>query len=326
MREFVAVDHIAIAFDLPALKQQALMFDRIAIPQLQAFLAYEGEERKEANATLRWLQEAGIVFEPTLKSDAKISIDEYRDNRSLLVEQSQKLLAELLGFSIEELIEARGHKSKTARIKKKIDQIPEKVYEFVEGENVADHAYKLATYITRLISIELREVDGLQAVPLLPVDIAETDNDHDLKNSVIKIVLNSLPVPDDETSWEQIVEYRDDQDSKNKFLDLRNWMSEVARGELTPVEAEEQLEYLLSLFRRGMEIHRMKANTIVLESLVVTSADLARNLLTLRWGEIAKGFFSIRHRKIALLEGELTAQGSEVAYIIKARDVFSTPS
>src|SRR4029077_3745787 len=102
MREFVAVDHVAITFSLPALKQQALMFDRIAIPQLQALLAYEGEERKDVNTTLHWLQEEGIVFEPTLKSEPKISIDEYRQNIDLLVEQSKELLAQLLGFSIEE--------------------------------------------------------------------------------------------------------------------------------------------------------------------------------------------------------------------------------
>jgi hypothetical protein len=321
MREFVAVDHIAIALDLPALKQQALMFDRIAIPQLSAILAYEGEERKQANATLRWLQEAGIVFEPSLKSNPKISTEEYRQDIGLLVEQSKKLLAEMLGFSIEELIEAKGHESKTSLMKRK--QIPQKISEFVEGESVAEHAHKLATYITRLISIELRELDGLEALPILPFDIPETDDDHNPENSITKIVLNSLPVPDDETSWERIVEYRSDQDSKNKFLDLRNWMRAIARAELTSVEAEEQLEYLLSQFRRGIEIHRMKANTVALETLLVTSADLPRNLLTLQWGSIARGLFSIKHRKIALLEGELTAKGSEVAYIMKARDVFS---
>jgi hypothetical protein len=100
-------------------------------------------------------------------------------------------------------------------------------------------------------------------------------------------------------------------------------MSKVARAELTAVEAEEQLEYLLSQFQRSMEIHRMKANAVALETLLVTSADVPRNLLTLQWGRIAKGLFSIRHRKIALLEGELTTRGSEVAYVIKARKVFS---
>src|SRR4029077_6346630 len=101
------------------------------------------------------------------------------------------------------------------------------------------------------------------------------------------------------------------------------WMSEVARGKLTPAEAEEKLEYLLNQYRRGIEIHKMKVNTTTLETLVVTIADAPKNLLTLQWGEIAKGLFSIRHRKIALLEGELTAKGSEVAYIMKARDTFS---
>ena len=63
---------------------------------------------------------------------------------------------------------------------------------------------------------------------------------------VLQIALNALPVPDESTPWEQIIEYRSDEDSRHKFLDLRNWMSEMARSELTAVEAEQKLEYLIS--------------------------------------------------------------------------------
>ncbi len=127
---------------------------------------------------------------------------------------------------------------------------------------VVEHLKDMATYFTRLFSIQLRELDGLEAYPILPADIPSSENPESTKGEVIKIVLSALPVPDDQTSWEQIVEYRNEPDSKNKFLDLRNWMSEVARGEHTPDQAEEKLEYLLSQFRRAMGIHRMKANAV----------------------------------------------------------------
>jgi hypothetical protein len=38
---------------------------------------------------------------------------------------------------------------------------------------------------------------------------------------------------------------------------------------------------------------------------------------------MAKNLFAFRERRIALLEGELTAPGSEVAYIVKANERFS---
>lgn len=93
------------------------------------------------------------------------------------------------------------------------------------------------------------------AYPILPADICLPE-DTSAKNEVIRIVLNALPVPDEQTSWEQIIEYRDDPDSQSKFLDLRNWMTEIARNELTPNEAEEKLEYLLSQ-RSSARFHLM---------------------------------------------------------------------
>jgi hypothetical protein len=100
-------------------------------------------------------------------------------------------------------------------------------------------------------------------------------------------------------------------------------MNEIARGELLPDEAEEKLEYLLSQYRRQIDIYKMKAATGALETFVNTSADVLGNLISFQWGKAAKALFSIRRRKIELLEGELTARGSEVAYIIKARNAFS---
>jgi hypothetical protein len=138
----------------------------------------------------------------------------------------------------------------------------------------------------------------------------------------MRIVLTALPLPTDETPWEQIIEYRNDPDSRAKFLDLRNWISEVAQGTLSPNEVEEKLEYLLSQYRRHLEIHRLKANAGTLETLVVTGADILGNLVSFQWGKAAKALFSIKVRQLALLEGELTARGSEVAYVMKARDTF----
>src|SRR5688500_12214656 len=48
-------------------------------------------------------------------------------------------------------------------------------------------------------------------------------------------------------------------------------------------------------------------------------------ILDLEWlmDKIAKGLFSLKHKRIALMEAELTAPGNEIAYVIKARQKFS---
>ena len=182
----------------------------------------------------------------------------------------------------------------------------------------------LASNLTRLFSIELREMDQLDAHAILPAEFVSFESTHPAtKHDVVRIALNALPTPDEQTPWEQIIEYREDHASQDKFLDLRNWMSEVARGDLTTPEVEEKLEYLLSRYRRHMNVHKMKSNTSMFETVVVTTADVLGNLTSFQWGKAAQALFSFKHRKVDLLEGELKAEGSEVAYIMKARNVFS---
>lgn len=100
-------------------------------------------------------------------------------------------------------------------------------------------------------------------------------------------------------------------------------MSEVARAELTPAEVEEKLEYLIDQYRRHMRLHRMKTNAGTLETIVTITAEVLGDLASFKWGKAAQALFSLKKRQVDLLEGELTAPGNEVAYIVKAREIFS---
>jgi len=174
----------------------------------------------------------------------------------------------------------------------------------------------------RLTSIVIRRDLSWNVVPLLLNTLPSSQVQERKSSSIISIVLNNMPIPDEMTSWEDIMQFRSDPNSFHKFLDLRNWMSEVAQGQLSPIEIEQKLEYLMSQYQRHMELHKMKTNASILETVVVSSAEFLEDLMKVRWGKIAKGLFSFRQKKVAMLEGELTSPGSEVAYIVKAREVF----
>ena len=327
MREFVAVAHPVFAFDASALKQQALMFRRIGIPSLSSILSATHEDTQEVRRNLEWLIKAGVLFEPPAERRVKISSVDHDSALDLLRDDGKRIIEVLFGFSIEELVDARGDEKKTAEFLKKIqiDRLKTAFFAAVEPpDRLLDQLKSLATNLTRLLSIELREADQLDAHPILPNELGSFDvSQPATKHDVVTIALAALPIPDDQTSWEQIIEYRDDPVLQDKFLDLRHWMSEVARGDLTPPEIEEKLEYLLSRYRRHLDIHKMKSNTTIFETVVVTTADVLGNLARFQWGKAAQGLFSFKHRKVDLLEGELKAEGSEVAYIMKARNLFS---
>jgi len=327
MREFVAVAHPMFAFNASAFKQQALMFARVAIPTLSDVLSATHEDTKDIRSTLEWLKEVGIVFEPTARPKLKLSTPEYESTRDLLVEDGKSLIEFLFGLSVEELVSARTDEKKMAEVRKKLEVVRMESVLLAavnEGNKLAENAKSLATNLTRLFSIELREVDHLDAHPILPDEFVSFEsNNPATKHEVVRIALNALPIPDEKTPWEQIIEYRDDPASHDKFLDLRNWMSETARGVLTPQEVEEKLEYLLSRYRRHMEIHKLRSNTTMLQTIVITTADVLGNLASFQWGKAARALFSLKHRQVNLLEGELTAEGSEVAYLMKAREDFA---
>jgi hypothetical protein len=62
-----------------------------------------------------------------------------------------------------------------------------------------------------------------------------------------------------------------------------------------------------------------------MEVFVVMTAEIGANFEAFSWSAAAQALFTIEPRKLALLEGESTAPGSEVAYLMQAKSIFSAP-
>jgi hypothetical protein len=168
----------------------------------------------------------------------------------------------------------------------------------------------------------MREVDGHDAYPVLPRTIPIAQDSPTIKSDVIRLIINAMPIPDDSTAWEQILEYRRDPDSRRKLLALRKWITDVSRRALKPAEVEEELEFLLGEYQAHLNLHRIKTNARTLETLVVTGAETVAGLLTFEWGRAARALFSLKNRQVTLLEGELALPGREVAFVMKAKERF----
>jgi hypothetical protein len=315
------------------LKRHALVFDRLAIPILtEGFLKNQAIAETNAPAEMQWLADKGLLFEVNIDNGIDISHPQIEAEFESSIYHALGIVGILFGVDFNRLREAdKGNapeltdeemKDTVQRIERITKRTRKEITEALETEELFEHVRRMTMHQTRGFSVMLRQENGMDAYPLLSDTILSAQESPATKNEVIQIVLNSLPIPDDTTSWEQIIEFRSDPDSWNKFIDLRNWMSEVARAELKPNEVIEKLEYLMSQYQRHMEIHRMKANRGRLETIVVTSAEVLGDLASFKWGKAAEVIFSLTKRNIDLLEGELTAPGSEVAYIVKANDTF----
>jgi hypothetical protein len=307
VRGFIGVLHLTEGLGSTSIKQKALLFNRIAVLNFRSVVPRLREQvqprKDDFFDTLEWLFEEGIIFEPEeIIPDEKIlAMPEYQRFSDLTNEYANKIR------ELADLIEQGSKEPKD-------EFIPVDVSPLILG----------LQYYVRLNSILLREMQGIDAYPVFHWNFQSIENPQSRKCEVVQLLLNAVPVPNESTSWEHILEYRSDPNSQSRFLALRQWMSETARADLTPAEVEEKLEYLIDQYQQHMKFHRMKTNVGTLETIVTTSAEVLGDLVSFKWGKAAQALFSLKKRKVALLEGELTASGNEVAYIVKAKETFSS--
>lgn len=315
VKELVAVPHAAFVTDKAAFKQLVIMFDRIAVQALSVFLS----DPNVAPPDFAWLAELGILFEFDMEKLA--NHDDYRTSFDLIGNELAEVLMPAIGLNVDEIIAAREDEEKLEELKKWPKGNTTLAAGVASGSidpfELLEMAKRMNTNLTRLSTSLLRNREHLDAYAVIPSEHSSLEHDVQGNQDVLKIVLPTLPVPDDDVTWQQILEYRNGPDPQNKFCVVKNWVSDVARGSLTPDEAEDKLEHLLNQYRRRLETHQMKTTTTTLEAFVVATADV---LDQLRPGD--RALFSLEHRKLTLLPGELTSPGSEVAYVINTKSMF----
>lgn len=279
----------------PSLKRECLLFDRIAITNLDSITSWLRLcKREEELADINWLLDHGIMFE--------VEEEGWKKDREL-----------------DQLIAVSD--SKEENLKQFNSHLPYLDITKWKDLRAAHIGRRLATqYSLRRIAYQLQKRTGTPTHAVLrPIPCFESP-----QSEVLSIVIHVLPIPDEQTPWEQIVEFRNDVESQHRFLDLRNWMNEISRAEVSALEIEQKLEYLLSQYERHMALHKMKINRGVFETLVVSTGEILENIMKFKWGTLAKSLFSISRTRIATLEAELKAPGNEVAYIVKANESFRT--
>lgn len=176
-------------------------------------------------------------------------------------------------------------------------------------------------YVARLTAAKLRLIDGINAYPIVEPESFYHGKEAD-KTEVLCIVLRNLPKPDESVPWEQIIEFRNDQESRMKFLRLRNWINEIAKVGTHSSEIEEKLEYLLHEYELHLKIHKMKYSYGLIEGIVTIGSEVLENVIKIKWSDAAKSLFSLKHKRAQLLEAEVTSPGAEVAYILEAKKRF----
>ncbi|RIK76741.1 hypothetical protein DCC62_10860 [candidate division KSB1 bacterium] len=339
------VDYVGVISPLEliftSLKREALFFDVLAIPNVLELTSHNNILSACPVRSLEYLIEKEIVIDPIDKYIGrstylrKIGTDAYKEILIRLSERERVLAQELKKIS------KTRHQAKIENSKDFLAALEnfflhlgnvitifglhlEKVTMPLQrlGANISFIA-RCIDYDRRGIACDLRR-SGINAFPITIFDKTVDDEFLQGKSDVIKIILNKLPEPDFETvSWEQLIDFKNDPDSKSKMLALRNWCNDIAKDNLTGFEILEKLEYLCHEYKEHIKLHKMKVTTGFLETMLMVTAEALEGLLRLKPTQTVKAFFSIKHKKVHLKQVELDAIGREVAYIIKAGETFA---
>lgn len=271
------------------LKKDLLLFDKIA-------WVTSGDDR----GTVEWLRERGLLLERVGYVTPTTPTDE------LAPEWTDALEVERQAW--EKIVQHSRHRR------------------VVLGPNLEQFSpppevTKLVDAIVRVSALHLRQRMELNAVPIAyqwgPLLCHST-----VSAQAIRVVLNELPFPNECCSLEDILAFRESARSQGLVQDLRKWLNEMASGALSPIEISDILEHLVARYQRTFALEKERLTTGMLETIVITTAEIAECLVKFRWSRLAKKLFEVRHNQIDLMRAELALPGREVAYIVKARERF----
>ena len=287
---------------LKRLKTHLLLVDEIAIVQ-GVDESGDWDVRKEdprLAADLDWLQDRGVVWGAHASSDATVNIGEVRfsEGRVILSLSSDPATIRLTSSSFP-------------------SAPPMRISELLDA---------LFDTCCRLECQRLEESRPVQAISLHPPS-ARVGRPLGLKSTpgdVLSIVFKAMPEPDWDVSLEDVLEFRDDSQARCSLLGLRKWMGAFSAGSASPGECAQELEWLLHQYEGYMRLHHMKIRKGTLETFITIGAEVAEDLVKIKWGKLPKLLFVASSRKIELMDAEMKAPGREIAYLVRAREHFGT--
>lgn len=283
------------------LKQAALAFDRLVVAGaggLSSLYEHTGgeipQEAAELVATYNYLVEAGVVLP-------------------------------LAGGAVDSSFEG-GNESDViaaALTEEKLRPLLMRMYQFYK--NASSEIWRAAVRDAtdrslRRAATYYQERFGWNAVAVLPDTRAATRVLTGKRDAVVDVLIEHLPIPSDDTPWEAILDFRQDPDVRRKYLLMRDWLNDLARGDLTPIELHDRLRAMLSDYEHHMQRAKMKVTHGAVRTVLTVAAEVLEGVLRFKPTQLVDALFFINKRQLDLSEAEQSAPGREIAYILDARE------
>ena len=139
-------------------------------------------------------------------------------------------------------------------------------------------------------------------------------------STVVKLVIQEFPIISESVPITNLIQFR--KENRDKLLALRKWIYEITRKGLNIKEANIELQYLISEYKKAMSLYEIKYSRGKIETITTASFEVLENIAKIKPSNIAKAFFDLKKQKMNLFEAEMKAPGREISYIVKAQEQF----
>ena len=316
---FKSVSSESLVGDL-ALKRDILMFDKI-------FISNSAFKRSCKNTNLEFAVSSNLGINPVQK---RWNLDQNLSDLELLEKAG---IIEFDDNSSENPAKPiRSEGSFNSIVDRVSDDILDSIKHIISNYNPDDREYfnkigsslimvsdRIARYQCELKSRTM----GTSCYPILH-DIKSFENmEATRKELILSFVFNKIPQPAGNVSWEQVLDFRSDPDTKAKYYALIDWVNRISKEFLDISEFEEHYLYLHHEYLNHFRLHKIKTTESALEILVNGAASTIESLCRLKFSDLTKGLFSLFKNDLSLSLAELEFKGREVAYIHKANSYFN---
>ncbi|MGS2762926.1 hypothetical protein [Sinomicrobium sp. M5D2P9] len=297
--------------DEPYLKKLSLLYDKIYVCEASLSLLFEGSTPEYLiyqRSTFEYLIEKEIikVFPYNFKK-----FDNPENNKTLndIQEELRNVLSH---FSLP-----NSKRSNKANLSDLTPDELEKLRQKFFFDN-----FLASDLSTRLDAIYLSQKTNDDFYPFLRINPSTPIENK--KANVINLILSDIPEPEPNTPWEAILDYKSDEDIRNRYLALVNWINKVSKSEFNVNEIKDEYDYLLSEYKRQYKIHKLKSRSSMIEVIVNMGTGL---ITTLGSGDFVGAFKSIikaTPARIKLMEEESKLLGRELSYVYHTQNRFQS--
>lgn len=329
MKNIGVVDCISLLSSPLSLKQRILFFNEIRIFGLDFFLdsirelSNGSKTSKDIKTNLtfndaEWLVDKGILNEASIDTDGPNLFDdaEYASYLEGWAESHRKFDQYEASDFVEE---AKGRFILPWQFPAH-DDWP-KTLDHVSTQIWLETAY----YRTRAQCMDLQYGELANAIPLDHL-LTDCNNKFSVKGYAIEASIKGIDIPDEETPWQDIIDFGVDSETKKQLSGFHRYISKLGREISNPVEIIQELEHLEREFNSHIRLSGMKTNYGTLESIVVVAAEVFENLATFNLSKAAKSIFFLKNHRIAMLEAEQSNPGKAISFLVNAKRRLTKPS